>query len=577
MNRFRQFIFYCTVGVLTLVLLGGIYFSSQRLNQLTQEHHLRATGEITNAPPIVTFTTVALGSFRGLLADLLWLRTSSLQDEGNYFEMVQLASWITMLQPHFTGATAYLAWNMAYNISVTCSTAEERWRWIQRGIELIRDEALTYNPEDPLLYKELGWIYQHKIGNIMDDANLYYKTQIANAMTNVFGAPAPDWQLWAQTPQKIPDFLNRLSKENRTELTKALETSGFGSLPQLAAAFRDQNGKFPEAFTKVYDDPAKLKTLATFLRVNWLVSVYKLNPQVILEINNQYGVLDWRLPESQAIYWAIMGLKMTPSHKDINCERMITQSLKDAFMGGRLLMVNADDVRMPILTVPNLNVVDSVRTTYLKAYEENKSTSFRSALLNFMKDAVVVLYNFGNYTRAQQYLNYLKKEEPGNLAYDNLDLFVLKEWAEDVRDATPKQANDIVAGLLFRSCNFLVYGDMDAALAHERLAKFVYDRYMRDQADSAGRMGLAPYNQIKEKVTQTCLKNFPPALAKVLQFQLDQEKARLAEQQKEVDAGRQSIPSLAPVAPSSSPVAPEAPTEKITVINGGASSPSNSK
>ena len=29
-----------------------------------------------NAPPVVAFTTVALGSFRGLVADFLWLRSN---------------------------------------------------------------------------------------------------------------------------------------------------------------------------------------------------------------------------------------------------------------------------------------------------------------------------------------------------------------------------------------------------------------------------------------------------------------------------------------------------------------------
>lgn len=532
MNRFRLFIFYCVMTGVSLALLGGIYYSSSRLNALVKEHHLRATGQISNAPPIVAFTTVALGSFRGLLADLLWLRTISLQDEGNYFEMVQLASWITKLQPHFTGATAYLAWNMAYNISVTCSTPEDRWRWIQRGIELIRDEAIVYNPEDPLLYKELGWIYQHKIGNIMDDANLYYKNQIAIAMMKVYGGPEPDWTLWARTPQKINDFLTSLTPAARTDLNQALDKSGLGSLSRLAEVFQQDN-KLPATFTAVYTDPAAIRRLETFLRVHWLVSVYKLDPRIILQINNQYGKLDWRLPESMAIYWATKGLEMTPSHKDINCERMITQSLKDAFMGGRLLMVDVDKFAS-ILTVPNLSVVDAVRRTYEKAYEDNKSSSFRSAMLNFMKDATVILYNYGNYTKAQQFLDYLRKEEPGKPEYSvGLDLFVLKEWAEDVRDATPKQANDIISGLLFRSCNFLVYGDIDAALAHERLARFVYDRYMKEQAGVEGRMGLSPYNQIKAKVTESCLKNFPPPLAKILQAQIDQQKALKAEREKE--------------------------------------------
>ncbi len=538
MNRFKAFVMYLIAIAVSAMLLVGVGISSSQLNRLIKEHHLRATGEIKNAPPIVTFTTVALGSFRGLLADLLWLRTTALQDEGNYFEMVQLASWITKLQPKFTGATAYLAWNMAYNISVTCSSFEDRWRWISRGIELIRDEAIQYNPEDPLLYKELGWIYQHKIGNIMDDANLYYKNQMALALMKVFGGPSPDWKVWAATPQSISAFKDSLSAEDRQALQKALEDSGYASLGKLETYFRE-NDKLPEEFLAKYNQPAKVQKLVTFLRVNWLVEVYKLDPRLILRIDEKYGVLDWRLPESHAIYWATKGLEMTPSHKDINCERMISQALKDAFMGGRLLMVDAKGYES-VITVPNLNVVEVVRQTFNKAYEDNKSPSFRSAMLNFMKDAIVILYNFGNYTKAQEYYDILRKEEPGKPEYrPPLDLFVLKEWAEDVKDATPKQANDVISGLLFRACNFLVYGDIDAALAHEKLARFVYNRYMKENADVKGRTGLADYAKIKENVTRACLEKFPPPLAKILQAQLDQQKAKALEEKAEQEKSPQ--------------------------------------
>ncbi len=76
---------------------------------------------LEGAPPVLQFTTVALGGFRGLIANALWLRMNQLQEDGKYFEMVQLADWITKLQPRFTSVWVFQAWNMAYNISVKCS------------------------------------------------------------------------------------------------------------------------------------------------------------------------------------------------------------------------------------------------------------------------------------------------------------------------------------------------------------------------------------------------------------------------------------------------------------------------
>src|ERR1017187_6215288 len=76
---------------------------------------------------------------------------------------------------------------MAYNISVKFKDFSDRWRWLNGGIELLRDEGLKYNPNDVLIYRELAWFFQHKVGANLDDANVYYKRQWATQMAEVFG------------------------------------------------------------------------------------------------------------------------------------------------------------------------------------------------------------------------------------------------------------------------------------------------------------------------------------------------------------------------------------------------------
>jgi len=120
----------CFPYVLIICCLFGSYGIQNRMNEIRINEKLTDTDLAENAPPIVAFTTVALGSFRGLVADMLWLYSGRMKDQGNYFEMYQLASWMVKLQPRFTGATSYLAWNMAYNVSVTFAGNEDRWRWV---------------------------------------------------------------------------------------------------------------------------------------------------------------------------------------------------------------------------------------------------------------------------------------------------------------------------------------------------------------------------------------------------------------------------------------------------------------
>ena len=82
---------------------------------------------------------------------------------------------------------------MAYNISVKFRDPADRWRWVQSGIELLRDQGLRYNPKEPLIYRELAWFFQHKIGQTMDDAHLVYKQAWATNMASVLGNGPPNY------------------------------------------------------------------------------------------------------------------------------------------------------------------------------------------------------------------------------------------------------------------------------------------------------------------------------------------------------------------------------------------------
>ena len=253
--KFRALSTYLLLICISVGMLIGIRAVQRDLDKQVAKHHLRFTGQIKNAPPLVVFTTVAMGSFRGLVADLLWLRAGSLKDKGSYYEQVQLARWIVDLQPTFSGATVYLAWNMAYNISVTCSDFADRWRWVNEGLNLIRDKAIEYNPEDYQLYKELAWIFQHKIGNVMDDANLYYKNQLALQMAAIFGN-SPDWKQMAAAPVGKKAFLAEYPADHR--LWTAAAEAGIRDYDALYAAFKNSAPDLPPELGKALARDKKL-------------------------------------------------------------------------------------------------------------------------------------------------------------------------------------------------------------------------------------------------------------------------------------------------------------------------------
>ena len=291
------------VGAVALLVV--VSFCQRQLNQQRTDPQMgltRVTDLGSNAPPMLAFTTVALGGFRGLIANSLWIRANDLQNDGKYFEMVQLADWITKLEPTFAQVWLMQGWNMAYNISVKFSDFGDRWRWVQRGIELLRDEGLKYCPREALVYRELAWFFQHKMGQTLDDAHLYYKKAWATEMTSLLGSGRPNFA----------ELLNPQTEEGKQ-------------------------------------------------RVKLLREKYKMDPQIMKQVDDTYGPLEWRFPEAHAIYWAALGLKESKKKDLITLRRVIYQSEAMMVIRGQLYSIE------PLRYGPDFDKVDQA----VKAYEKS--------------------------------------------------------------------------------------------------------------------------------------------------------------------------------------------------------------
>jgi hypothetical protein len=164
---------------------GSINTGRERLSMISQ------INPIESAPPEYAFAIQAFGAFRGLLTNLAFIRAEQYKQEGKYYDAMQLASWITKLQPRFVSVWEFMSWNMAWNISVTTYTPEERWNWVYNGAKLLRDEGLKYNPRAVNMYRQLSWIFGNKMSESVDEHHLTYKRNWAWRMHLLLGPP-PD-------------------------------------------------------------------------------------------------------------------------------------------------------------------------------------------------------------------------------------------------------------------------------------------------------------------------------------------------------------------------------------------------
>ena len=135
------------------------------------------TMRTASAPALAEGAFAALGGLRSIAAEIIWFRADRLQEEGRYVELAQLANSLALMEPHTPEVWSYAAWNLAYNISVMMNTSADRWRWVEAGLRLLRDEGLKYNPGSQELLRELAWMFELKLGADIDSAAPYYREQ----------------------------------------------------------------------------------------------------------------------------------------------------------------------------------------------------------------------------------------------------------------------------------------------------------------------------------------------------------------------------------------------------------------
>jgi hypothetical protein len=471
--------------LLAAALLAGSGRVQQSLNRDRDRLGLTRASALTGAPPLLAFTTVALGGFRGLISNYLWIRANDLQLDDKFFEAAQLADWITALEPHFTQVWLFQAWNMAYNISVKFKDFPDRWRWVERGIELLRDDGLRYNPNDVLMYRELAWFFQHKMGQNLDDANAYYKSQWAREMAPFFGANGTNFTVLLNTPT------------------------------------------------------AEARTNALILREK-----YKIDPAFAQKVDEQYGPLDWRLPEAHAIYWYARGLERAKENPDkvkpddlITLRRGIYQSIPQAFKHGSII---ANPFNNTYSLGPNLELAAKANDAYEKMFAEETQPGMRDGILkaqrNFLRDAVYFLYEDNRIADAAKWFRYLGEKYPGKPIIDGdpnsfpqnvtLDQYAVARVQEDIGDTSQERTTAAVAGLLARSYYDLAIGQDDRYAGFKLLAARVYEHY---QAGISGmksnlqRIGPPPFADINRSVLNRLLdpqQGMPFAMRAVIRTQL---------------------------------------------------------
>ena len=163
----RKIMYVCAIAVLLLPLSwlsqpattdsdGGLLAKMRKDHQLSQA----SLGDIDPASETIKLATLGM---RGVAANVLW-------DKANYYIKVQ--DWsslsatleqIARLQPNFISVWIFQGWNLSYNVSVEFDDYRDRYYWVIKGIDYLK-EGTQYNTNEPRLLSRIGWTVAQKIG-----------------------------------------------------------------------------------------------------------------------------------------------------------------------------------------------------------------------------------------------------------------------------------------------------------------------------------------------------------------------------------------------------------------------------
>ena len=524
--RDRIILLVCIVLVVGLLIGAGVQLDS--INRWREDMGL-IIDKPENIPPSLIFATVATGAFRGLAVDALWMRADRLKEEGQFFDAKQLAELITTLQPRFSSVWEFHAWNMAYNISVAipATQPDQRWQWVKNGYELLRDKAIDKQKlKNITLYRELARIFQHKIGGVSDDVHKYYKLQLALALEPLLGSADEQYfEALAETPVGWREIAKDPNVASLIDALKSADNafSDDGAFVSNYLSLRQNPSRFNSAAFETIDNfrgTEGLERFDIFAKAYQLRKVWKLEPVLIRDLNKSYGPidfsdpnrhlpLDWRHPDSHAIYWGVKGLQIAAKEQDreigmteTNTDRIVFHSLQNLFRNGKMFIYDVplqapsqDSSQEPqtqlfkeVFLRPDLRMFEPYNKCVLANLEkykedENSYGSLQNGHRNMLKNALLSFYQSGHERQAQKIYNQLRKLYPSEDFKVPLVVFARRRLLEELETIGINDAKEQIISLLRESYFRYALRDDNEASGREKLADEIHSYYQKKYRD----------------------------------------------------------------------------------------------
>ncbi|MCK4341984.1 MAG: hypothetical protein KAY37_09705 [Phycisphaerae bacterium] len=283
------------------------------------------------------------------------------------------------------------------------------------------------------------------------------------------------------------------------------------------------------------------EALVRWLQRKVLSNVYKLETAHMMRVIEDFGPVDWRVPDSQSLYWVTRGLVSAQEtinefgNDKTNTARIMFFSLRNLLLRNRIIFEpNPEAIHLSYLNVGrDLNFIEPMHQAYLKygplfdpkgGDRGEAGNTFRTGHINFLNEAIRLLYLSGREAEAGHYYSYLQNAyrtnaggEPNPVFNKTLDDYVMDDFRYMMDNPGLRESRLALDGLMYNAYSELAGGDVTRYAHIVKRARELRTEFMKDKNTGRrmeDRISLKPFIDIQTDTLRRWLE-----MPSVVQFQ----------------------------------------------------------
>ncbi|WDE95950.1 hypothetical protein PQO03_09505 [Lentisphaera profundi] len=469
----------------TLLFIGALFFNQNFLQKKQSEQEMVILNE--DLPPSLAFTSIALGPLKGIITSGLLWRAMEKEDKKEYMESYQLSRMITAIQPRYPSIWTFQGFTLSFNVAASYTRPDERWQWILRGIELMRDEGLKYNPDNAEIRHEIMRTIKDKIQQTDQEA-MFMKNEWTKLMLSYFDdgdyaelqrlrKAAPNLEELKQRPY-LKD-LALVAKSNGIDLYDFKENP-----PQLNSNYIGYlfGGKFPSENQLVAVQAAVINLYFHDKRLR-IEQDLNFDIKRMIQVDETYGPFDWRSHIATALYWGAEKDLENYTTGGLNYTRMTLGLMQDNFYEGKIIYNKSTD---SFIRTTHVQALPSVHHFYDELLAVDSSRRNKKAHDYFIERAAIICYNM-NQTQAAKELFSIYKYASGQKDA-TFEEFILGSMINTLRSSTVKETKSLIESLLISSYKAAEALNHEMSMGSRNRAMMMYRIYQKQYSKSSKRL-----------------------------------------------------------------------------------------